>query len=135
MSMKNLILKENAVVTFTGGDPLQFAESMANTGNGLNLVCVSDVVAAQRRQIIAKVRPSVTDKNGKQSKQKKSLLLVVPHKLEDGVTVVYNTWRIEEEIHPMFSDADATRSRMLATECLAGVGTDSCASFWTTGTP
>lgn len=130
MGLKTMSLLAGATITASGGTALGFAEDGIAVQNGLHLIVPADADYVTRRQLTAKYRPSVYDaKTGLFSKEKKSLCLVLPFVLPDG-RLVYETLRIERELYPTESSANATELLKLGAQlCIDG----DVEQFWLTG--
>lgn len=130
MGLKNMSLLTGGSVSTTGGSALVFADDGVTIQNGLHLVVPADADYQTRRQVTAKYRPPTLDsKTNSYGKDKKSLTLAKPVVLSDG-KVVFNTIRIEREVHPSVSAADALDLCVLGAQLLADADT---ANFWATG--
>jgi hypothetical protein len=107
-----------------------FAEDGVTIQNGLHLIIPADADYQTRRQVTAKYRPPTLDpKTATYSKDKKSISLSKPIVLTDG-RVVFNTIRIEREVHPSLAAADAIELNKLGAQMLVDADTD---AFWATG--
>lgn len=130
MGLKTMSLLSGATVSATGGTALAFAEDGVSIQNGLHLIVPADADYQTRRQVTAKYRPPTLDpKTGAYSKDKKSISLALPLVLASG-QVVFNTIRIEREVHPSLSAANALELCKLGAQMLADADTD---AFWATG--
>lgn len=117
MSVRTPNLVETPGIAVTGGTALNFVEDGQTIPNGLHLVCASDPAYNTRRQLTFKVRqPSLDPKSGTFSKGKRSVSVAVPIVLGTG-TIVFNTVRIECEIHPDYVD-DAAQLYDVAAQLL-----------------
>lgn len=130
MGLKNMSLLTGATVTSTGGTALAFAEDGVSIPNGLHLMVPADADYQTRRQLTAKYRqPTLDTKTGVYGKDKKSLTMVQPIVLADG-KVVFNTIRIEREVHPSVTAAAALDLTVLGAQLLTDAD---CLAFWATG--
>jgi hypothetical protein len=130
MGLKSMSLLTAATVTPSGGTALVFAEDGVTIQNGLHLIIPADADYQTRRQVTAKYRPPTLDpKTATYSKDKKSISLSKPIVLTDG-RVVFNTIRIEREVHPSLAAADAIELNKLGAQMLVDADTD---AFWATG--
>lgn len=130
MALKNMSLLAGATISATGGTALAFAEDGQSIQNGVHLIVPADTDYVTRRQITAKVRLPVLDaKTGVYGKDKKSITLVLPMTLATG-QVVFNTMRIEREVHPTLAAATAVEMNKLGAQLLSDTDLD---SFWATG--
>lgn len=130
MGLKNLSLLAAATVSATGGSALVFADDGITIQNGVHLVVPADSDYQTRRSITAKVRqPTLDARTGVYGKDKKSLCLAKPVVLTSG-QVVFNTIRVEREVHPTLSAADALELNKLGAQLLIDSDTD---AFWSAG--
>jgi len=130
MGLKSMSLLAGATVAASGGSALAFAEDGISIQNGLHLIVPADADYQTRRQVTCKYRPPTLDpKTGAYSKDKKSISLALPLVLSNG-TVVFNTIRIEREVHPSLSAANALELCKLGAQLLCDSDTD---AFWATG--
>lgn len=130
MALKNMSLSSGATVSTSGGTALAFADDGVSIQNGVHLIVPADTDYQTRRSVTAKYKPPTIDpKTGVYSKDKKSISLTLPLVLADG-RVVFNVIRVEREVHPSLSAANADELNKLAAQLL----TDSDASnFWAAG--
>lgn len=130
MGLKTMSLSTGATVTTTGGAALVFADDGVTIPNGVHLVVPADADYQTRRQLTAKYRPPTLDvKTNVYGKDKKSVCLAQPKVLADG-KVIFNTIRIEREVHPSLTAAEAEELNKLGAQLL----TDSDVSaFWAAG--
>lgn len=130
MGLKNMSLLTGGTVSTTGGSALVFADDGVTIQNGLHLIVPADADYQTRRQLTAKYRPPTLDsKTNSYGKDKKSLTLAKPVVLTDG-RVVFNTIRIEREVHPSVSAADAADLCVLGAQLLVDADVT---NFWATG--
>lgn len=130
MGLKTMSLSASATVATSGGTALVFAEDGVTIQNGLHLIIPADADYQTRRQATVKYRPPTLDaKTATYSKDKKSISLSKPIVLADG-RVVFNTIRIEREVHPELAAADAVELNKLGAQLLTDTDTD---AFWATG--
>jgi len=131
MGLKNMSLTANATsITPAGGTALAFADDGVSIPNGLHLIVPADADYQTRRQVTIKYRqPSIDAKTGVYSKDKKSICLALPMVLSTG-QVVFNTIRIEREVHPSLSAANAAELCNLGAQLLTDADV---VSFWANG--
>lgn len=130
MGLKNMSLLAGATVAASGGSAQVFADDGVTIPNGLHLVVPADTDYQVRRTATVKYRPPTIDaKTGVYSKDKKSISYTLPMVLASG-QVVFNVVRIEREVHPSLSAANAEELLKIAAQML--VDTDASA-FWATG--
>jgi hypothetical protein len=128
MPLNGAIVKKTGTNSVTGGTDVTFTSDGQTIQNGLHLINAADTDYRTRASITAKYRqPSLT--NGVYSKDKKSLTLQMPILLESGVTV-FNLIRIEREIHPETTAADALEFNIQGAQLL--FDTD-FTNFWSVG--
>lgn len=130
MGLKTMSLLAGATVAASGGTALAFADDGVAVTNGIHLIVPGDTDYQTRRSATVKYRPPTLDaKTGAYGKDKKSICLAKPVVLSSGA-VVFNTIRIEREVHPSLSAADALELNKLGAQLL----TDSdSADFWANG--
>jgi len=130
MGLKTMSLTSAATISVSGGSALAFADDGTLVSNGLHLIVPADADYKTRRSITVKNRPPSYDaKLIRWSKDKKSVTLVVPQVLADGSTV-FNTLRLEREVHPDLAAATATEMNKLGAQLLTDTDLD---AFWSTG--
>lgn len=131
MALKNMSLMSAATgITVVGGTALPFADNGVTIPNGLQCVIPGDVDYQTRRSVTVKFRPPALDsKTNSYGKDKKSICLVQPIVLANG-TVIFNTMRIEREVHPSLTAAQCTELNRLGAQLLTDTDTD---AFWATG--
>jgi len=130
MGLKNMSLLASATVAASGGSALVFADDGVTIQNGLHLIIPADADYQTRRNVTVKYRPPTLDsKTGAYGKDKKSICLAKPVVLTDG-RVVFNTIRIEREMHPSVAAADAVELNKLGAQLLVDTDVD---AFWATG--
>lgn len=129
MGLTSVVIKSGAsAMAPTGGTDETFTPDGQTVANGLHVI---DANVADFR-----IRPHGTFKykaptlmNGKYSKAKNNAVLVQPVILASGETV-FNVGRLEFEIHPETSVADALNLRFRTLQMGSAAST---ASFWATG--
>lgn len=130
MALKNMSVLSAATVSASGGSALVFADDGITIPNGLHLMVPADADYQTRRQATVKYRPpSINPKTGVYGKDKKSISFTLPQVLADG-SVVFNTIRIEREVHPSLSAAGALDLNVIGAQLL--IDGDATA-FWATG--
>lgn len=130
MGLKTMSLLAGATISASGGTALVLAEDGQTIQNGVHLIVPADADYQTRRQVTAKYRPpTLNSATGVYGKDKKSISLALPLVLPDG-KVVFNTIRIEREVHPSLSAANAEELCKLGAQLL--VDSD-VAAFWATG--
>lgn len=130
MGLKSMSLLAAATVAASGGSALVFADDGVTIPNGLHLIVPADADYQTRRQVTVKYRqPSLDAKTGAYGKDKKSICLALPVVLASG-QVVFNTVRIEREVHPSLTAAQCLELNKLGAQLLTDVDVD---AFWATG--
>jgi hypothetical protein len=130
MGLKTMSLLAAATVTASGGSALVFADDGVTIQNGLHLIVPADADYQTRRQVTVKYRqPTLDPKTGSYSKDKKSISLALPIVLTDG-RVVFNTVRIEREVHPSLTAANADELNKLGAQLLTDTDVS---AFWASG--
>lgn len=130
MGLKTMSLLSAATVAASGGSALVFADDGVTIPNGVHLIVPADSDYQTRRQVTVKYRPPTLDaKTGAYGKDKKSITLVLPQVLSTG-TVVFNTVRIEREVHPSLAAATCVELNKLGAQLLSDTDLD---AFWATG--
>jgi len=132
MSLKNMALSNGAgaTVTVAGGSSLDFADDGVSIPNGLHLVVTNDDDYLTRRTATVKFKPPTLDaKTASYSKDKKSISFAVPFQLANG-RIVFNTIRVEREVHPSFTADECLRLNVIGAQLLTASATD---AFWATG--
>lgn len=130
MGLKTMSLLAGTTVSSSGGTALVFADDGQTIQNGVHLIVPADADYQTRRQVTAKYRPpTLNATTGVYSKDKKSISLALPLVLTDG-RVVFNTIRIEREVHPSLPAATAEELCKLGAQLLVDADVT---SFWATG--
>lgn len=130
MGLKNMSLLSSATIAPSGGTAQVFADNGVTIQNGVQLVVPADTDYSIRRMATVKYRPPTVDpKTGVYGKDKKSISYVKPTVLTSGA-IVFNTIRIEREVHPTLSAADCTEMNKIGAQMLVDADTD---GFWATG--
>lgn len=131
MGVKTITLTDapSAVLSITGGTSISTITNGVMVTNGVFTVVPTDAETV-RRQIIWKNRPASFDpKTGTYGKDKKSCQIVQPLVLASGQTV-FCTLRIEREIHPEVSSADAWNLLKLGAQVMHDT---EAVNFWSYG--
>lgn len=130
MGLKNMSLLAGGSVATTGGVAQVFADDGQTIQNGVHLMVPADADYQTRRQCTVKYRPPTLDvKSGAYGKDKKSISYAFPQVLTDG-RVIFNTIRIEREVHPSMSVAAVAEMNVIGAQLL--VDADVLA-FWANG--
>lgn len=130
MPLKNMVVYTGATITVADGSPLTFINNGQSIPGGLQLVVKEDTDYQTKRILTVKYRPSSIDaKTGKWGKNKKSMTFVSPMVLADG-QVVFNTIRLERELHPSVTAGAARDMNKLAMQFMQDPDTS---GFWDDG--
>lgn len=130
MSLKTTTLAAGTTLGVTGGTPLTFAENGVTILNGIQLMVPADADYQTRRVLTIKNRPpTLNAKTGVYGKDKKSMSLSLPMVLTDG-SIIFNTIRLEREVHPSLSAANALSLNVLGAQLLFD---SDVVDFWANG--
>jgi hypothetical protein len=130
MGLNNLSLLAGATVQASGGSALALTSDGQTVTNGLHLIVPADADYQTRRNATVKFRPPTLDpKTNVYGKDKKSITFVKPMVTAAG-RVVFNTIRLEREVHPELSAAEAAELCKIGAQLLSD---DDVAAFWATG--
>jgi hypothetical protein len=129
MGLKNMSIATGATLAVTGGTAVVFADDGVTIPNGVHLVVPLDTNYALRRSATAKYRPPVLDKLGVYTRDKKYISITVPMTLASG-KIINNVLRVEREVHPEFTAAEAVDLNKLAAQLLVDTDVD---DFWGAG--
>lgn len=130
MGLKNMSLLAAGVVATTGGTAQVFADDGVTIQNGLHLIVPADADYQTRRQATVKYKaPTLNPATGVYSKDKKSISYAVPKVLESG-QVVFSTIRLEREVHPSLTAAEALEFNIIGAQLLVDADVT---SFWASG--
>lgn len=121
-----------AETTVTGGTPVILKTDSVTVANGIHLQVISDSDYRERRQVTVKHRAATVDpKTSFYGKDKKSITIVAPLYDEATGKMIFNTFRLEREVHPSFSDAEIGKLNALAIQALSS---PDVTDFWLYGT-
>lgn len=130
MTLKDMSLMTAGTIGVTGGDALSFTDDGQTIQNGLHLIVPNDSDYRTRRQATVKYRPATVDaKTGVYGKDKKSISYAIPVIIEGG-RVVFNTIRVEREVHPIMSATDQRDMNIIAAQLLTATASE---NFWANG--
>lgn len=99
MSINGITLQEGATYTPAGGTNIVFDATGESVANGVVCVNQAETNFFAREKLIATARLPSFGTDGKWSKQKTSVRIVMPKTLASG-EVVYELVRVEIESHP-----------------------------------
>jgi hypothetical protein len=130
MPLNGMILKKAGANSVTGGTDVTYTEDGQEVPNGTHLVDSSVTDFRTRSNIKLQNRiPTYNSLTGEYSKDKKTVTLVCPKILESGKTV-YNLIRIEREVHPESTAAEAAELNIQGAQLLFD---SDAANFWAVG--
>jgi len=130
MSLQNASLLEGATMAAaTGGSAIAFALTGVSVVNGVNISVPLDADFRTRRNITVKNKQPSLLSDGTYTKNKQSASFVQPKILADGSTV-FNLIRIEREVHPESSAAEALELNTIGSQMLQDAD---FTSFWAGG--
>lgn len=130
MPIQSAVVKTGATaLTVTGGTDKTFGPDGQTVVNGVHIADVAQADFRIRANATFKNKVPVRGSDGKYSKDRKSATYVQPKLLADGSTS-YNLIRIEREVHPETTAAEAFDLLMIAGQLVSD--TD-FTTFWTVG--
>lgn len=116
-------------MTPTGGTDVNFTPDGQTVSNGIHLIdAANDDYRTRANMTIKNKVPTLTGA-GQYSKGKQSVTLVQPKILADGSTV-FNLIRIEREVHPESTAAEADDLMMQGAQIASGAD---FGAFWASG--
>lgn len=127
--IQTMTVKTGATMAPTGGTDLVFAPDGISIQNGVHLTVPATAAYKDRQTATVKYRAPSLGSDGAYTKDKKSVSYSVPYTLASG-KVVYNTIRIEREVHPEFSAAGALDLNVVGAQFLSD---SEAATFWSAG--
>lgn len=130
MSLTSSIIKDGAsAITPTGGVDMTFTPDGQTVPNGIHLANAAQTDFRIRENMSVRVKQPTMNAQGVYSKDKKSIVYVEPKILASGLTV-FNLIRIEREVHPESTAAEALNLNMMGAQIL---GDSDFATFWSAG--
>lgn len=128
--LKNMKLSVDGTLGVTGGTTtLDFIDNGISIANGVQLIN-ADGAFDERFTVTAKVKgATLNPQTGQYGKDKKSISITRPVELADG-RIVFNTIRIERELHPSTDANSALAFNKYAAQCLFDTDTE---MFWLVG--
>lgn len=130
MPIQSAVVKAGSTaMTPTGGSDVTFTPDGVSVPNGIHVADAAQTDFRIRRNMTIKNKIPTLNGNGVYSKDKKSITFVAPKLLASGETV-FNLIRIEREVHPESSAAEALDLCMIGAQLLSD--TDFSA-FWSSG--
>lgn len=130
MPLQSAIVKTGATaMTPTGGSDVTFTPDGQTVANGLHLSNAAETDFRIRANMTIKNKVPTINGDGGYSKDRKSVTYVRPKLLADGSTT-FNLIRIEREIHPESTAAEALDFSMVGAQILTDAD---FAAFWASG--
>jgi hypothetical protein len=129
MSVQNGAILKGATITPSGGTSVTYSADGQTVPNGVHLIDASTADYRVRPNVTLKCKLPSVDNMGVYSKDRKSCLLVIPKMLASG-KVVFNLVRVEREIHPESTAAEALEFNTQAAQFLTDAD---YSSFWSAG--
>lgn len=128
MALKNMSISTGATIAVTGGTAKAFVDTGVSVPGGVNVV-VPATAASVRESATFRHRPAQLLPDGSWTRKKETVSLTVPKLLASG-KIVNNTFRLERDIHPETSAAEAVDLNKLAAQLCVDADTD---NFWLVG--
>lgn len=131
MPINSGIIKKDATgITVVGGTDQTFTSDGATVVNGIHVVDAAQADYRIRANASFTVKqPSYDANTGVYSKDKKKVILIQPKILASGKTV-FNLIRIEREVHPESTAAEAVDLNRKGAQLLSDADFD---NYWTAG--
>lgn len=129
MPLQNMSLPVDGTLSVAGGTAKSFTTDGQTVANGLHLADASVTDFRIRPNMTVKVKMPSLDGAGVYSKDKKTITYVVPKLLASGKTV-FNLIRVEREVHPESTAAEALHLLNVGAQLLFDLDTT---SFWASG--
>lgn len=129
MALNSFAILEGGTNSSTGGTSVTYSSDGKKVDGGIHVIDAANTDFRTRANVTFKNRDPKQISDGVFSKDKKSATLVIPKLLTDG-TVVYNLIRIEREVHPESSAAEALELNTQGAQLLFDTET---AGFWASG--
>lgn len=130
MPLNGAIVKSGATaMTPTGGSDKTFTTDGVVIPNGIHIANAAQTDFRIREHLAIRNRVPTLNGNGKWTRDRKAVTITIPKLLADG-TYVNNTMRIEREVHPEATVAEAKELCMLAAQVLSDSDFD---AYWQSG--
>jgi hypothetical protein len=130
MPLQSAVVKRGATsASVVGGSDVTFTPDGQAVGNGIHIADSSQTDFRIRQNMTIKNKVPTLLGDGTYSKDRKTISIVAPKILADGTTV-FNLIRIEREVHPESTAAEAFELLMLAAQA---VSDSDFLSFWSSG--
>lgn len=130
MSLKNMSVLVEPVVSFTNGESLAFVADGVAVLNGRHLT--EDNAAASftvRKSIVFKHRQASMDQKRQWNREKKSITISFPRTLAVTGEIVYDTIYIERNMHPTYTNEQQRELNSAAAYILFGAEGDATSFF------
>lgn len=124
-----VVMKDATGITVTAGTAQTYTNDGAQIPNGVHVVDMGNTDFRTRRSLTLTVRQPTYDAKIGYSKDKKVITLTCPKILISGVTV-FNILRIQREIHPESSVAEAADINRIGAQLVSDADFD---AFWSAG--
>lgn len=130
MPIKGMILKKAGTNAVTGGTDVTYSSDGTPVVNGTSVINAANTDYRTRESIVVRNRkPTYEAKTKSFTKDKKTVTFQQPKILADG-SVVANLIRIEREVHPESTAAEAAELNCQGAQLLFD---SDMASFWSVG--
>jgi len=129
MGLKNMSIQSGATITVTAGTAMSFLDDGVTVPNGVHVTVPSTADYRVREHATFRFTPPKLLTDGTYTRDKKTVSFTVPQILASG-KVVNNVVRIERELHPELSAANAVEFNKRAAQLLMDSDTD---NFWAAG--
>lgn len=130
MPLNGMILKKTGTNSVTGGTDITYVADGSQVNGGVAVVNSAGTDFRTRENCVFRNRkPSYDSKAKIWSKDKKSVVLQIPKLLASG-EVTFNLIRIEREVHPESTAAEALELNIQGAQLLFDADTT---SFWAVG--
>lgn len=116
-------------MTPTGGTDKTFTSDGVIVPQGLHLANAAQADFRIREHATIRNRVPVLLPTGKWTRDRKNLSITIPKLLSDG-TYINNVIRLEREVHPESTAAEAVELNMLMAQCLSD---SDFTAFWSSG--
>lgn len=130
MPLKGSILKDGAsALTVTGGSDMTFTDDGVTVANGLHVSNAANTDFRVRENMTIRTKNPTINSAGVYSKDKKTVTYVEPKIIASGATV-FNLIRVEREVHPETTAAEALNLNMMGGQILSDAD---FTAFWAAG--
>lgn len=130
MAIKGAVLKAGATsMSVVGGSDKTFTSDGVIVANGTHVSNAAETDFRKKESIVVQNRTPKVNNLGEWSKDRKTCVITVPKILASGKTV-QNLIRIEREVHPESTAAEALELNLLGAQ---GLTQSALALFWSGG--